>query len=330
MPRLAPILLVLCACEPTGAKTTEPTPSAPVASAPPPSDSAPSPKAPKSIPKKKKKKKRAKPLGCVLPEPSPPAAPSVGGATTQVADWGGAGDRCSVPAGYSPWSWSLLRRVRGLREKVVIITVDGGLDVGVTHQGLDVLRDYGVQATYFLTTAGLEKTKGGRDLVQRIATEGHEVANHSVTHPKLTRLDDAGVRAEIADADSWLAGVLGYSPRPFFRPPFLARNERTDRITKDLCYRPVWFTVYTRDDEEGIVADDIAKAVLCDDDGDQPRKLKRGSILMFHASQEETVKAWPVIFTGLRESGFRFMTLSEAIQARVKRKTKKTSGSSTG
>lgn len=213
----------------------------------------------------------------------------------------------------------MLRRVRGLREKVVIFTVDGGHSLPTTHLGLDVLRDYDVHATYFLTTSVLAKTGNeGRALVQRIATEGHELANHSVNHPSLTKLADDAVREEIAGADAWVADVLGYSPRPFFRPPFLARDQRTDRITKKLCYRPVWFTVHTRDDEANITADEITRAVLCDEKG-RDRKLESGSILMFHASQEETVKAWPVIITGLRDRGFRFMTLGEAIRARKKK-----------
>lgn len=261
--------------------------------------------------------------GCVLPEPGAPTRRGPRGATAQSADWLGPNDRCKVPEGYRPWSWSILRRVRGLRERVVIFTVDGGLNVGVTHAGLDVLRDYGVRATYFLTTGLLAKADGGRDLVQRIATEGHEIANHSVTHPKLTELSDEKVREEIADADAWLAEAVGYSPRPFFRPPFLDRDDRTDGITRDLCYRPVWFTVYTKDDTAGVTADDISRAVLCDDEDDKPRKIKSGSIFMFHASQKETVKAWPVIITGLRERGFRFMTLSEAMLAREKKKPKK-------
>ena len=211
----------------------------------------------------------------------------------------------------------MLRRVRGLRDKVVIFTVDGGHSIPVTHQGLDVLRDYGVRGTYFITTSVLDKLgQPGVELVQRIATEGHELANHSVSHPKLTELSDEKVRAEIADADSWIAEAVGYSPRPFFRAPYLDHDDRTDEITHDLCYRPVWFTVYTRDDEADTTADKITRAVLCDDDGKRERKIKRGSIFMFHASQIETVKAWPTIITGLQQRGFRFMTLSEAMEAR--------------
>ncbi len=268
-------------------------------------------------------KTQPKPTGCTLPLAKPPPPRTVGEATTDVSDWVGADDACTVPTGFRPWRWSVLHRVRGLRDKVVIFTVDGGLNVSVTHRGLDVLRDYGVHATYFMTTGTLSKAAGGKKLVQRIATEGHELANHSVSHPSLTKLSDEDVQREIADADAWLSDALGYSPRPFFRPPFLDRDARTDRITKNLCYRPVWFTVYTRDDERGISADDIARAALCDDDGAHKRKIKRGSIFMFHASQKETVKAWPVIITGLRERGFRFMTLSEAMQARRKRKDRK-------
>ncbi len=254
--------------------------------------------------------------GCRLPTPRPPRREAVGGAAAEVADWMDGAGRCVAPKEFQPWSWSTLRRVHGLREKVIVITVDGGHDLPVTHQGLDVLRDYGVRATYFLTTSVLARTAGGKDLVQRIATEGHELANHSVSHPNLTKLSDDDARAEIQGADAWIAEAVGYSPRPFFRAPFLDRDERIDRITKKLCYRPVWFTIHTRDDEANIKADDIARAVLCDEH--RARKIESGSILMFHASQKETVTAWPVIITGLEQRGFRFMTLGEALQARAR------------
>lgn len=263
---------------------------------------------------------------CVIPEARPPTQKATGGAAAPSFDWTDANDDCTVPQAFRPWSWSMLRRVRGLREKVVIFTVDGGHSVPTTQLGLDVLRDYEVHATYFLTTSVLSKRgREGRELVQRIATEGHELANHSVNHPSLTKLSDEEVRSEIADADAWITEVLGYSPRPFFRPPFLARDQRTDRITKNLCYRPVWFTVHSRDDEANITAEDITRAVLCDEKG-RDRKLENGSILMFHASQEETVKAWPVIITGLRDRGYRFMTLGEAIRGRAPRRERKPHG----
>jgi peptidoglycan/xylan/chitin deacetylase (PgdA/CDA1 family) len=261
---------------------------------------------------------------CELPEPDPPRrAPGASGAAVQVFDWLAVDGGCAVPKAYRPWSWSMLRRVSGLRKNAVVLTVDGGHNIEVTRAGLEVLADYGVHATYFLTTSELQKQGArGAELVQRIATEGHEIANHSATHPHLTKLDDKKVRAEIQDADDWLAEVLGYSPRPFFRPPFLDHDKRVGKILEELCYRPVWFTVYSRDDEPRISADDIAEAVLCAEDGG-PRKFDRGSILMFHASQKETVKAWPVILTALRQRKIDVLPLGEAMREAAESKAKR-------
>jgi peptidoglycan/xylan/chitin deacetylase (PgdA/CDA1 family) len=263
---------------------------------------------------------------CELPEPDPP--PKRGGAqgaSAKVSEWVAADGSCSAPREYRPWSWSMLRRVRGLRKNAVVLTVDGGHNIEVTRAGLDVLKEYGLHATYFLTTSELQKQgQAGSDLVQRIANEGHEIANHSATHPHLTKLGDSEVRGEIEKADTWLEEVLGFAPKPFFRPPFLDHDDRVGEILKDLCYRPVWFTVYSRDDEARITADDISEAVLCDDKSG-PRKFERGSILMFHGSQKETVKAWPVIFTALAQRKIEVMPLGEAMReaAEVRRKKDK-------
>ena len=199
--------------------------------------------------------------------------------------------------------------------KTIIVTVDGGLDNSTFERGLDVLRAQGIRATFFLMTGPMMRSPKGRVVLERLVAEGHELGNHTVDHPKLTQKTNEQARKQLLDAESWVQQVTGLTTMPLLREPYLDRDDRIDKLSRKLCYRPIWFTVYTRDDTEGVTAQQIIDAVLLD--GKKPRKLKSGSILMFHASQKQNLKAWPIIFGALRAKGYRFMPLGEALRRRA-------------
>ncbi len=226
-----------------------------------------------------------------------------------------------MPRAFRPWSWSRLRRVHGLGGKTVIVTVDGGLDNSTFEKGLDVLSTYGIRATFFLMTGPMMRTPKGRAVVERLVAEGHELGNHTVDHPKLSKKTDEQARQQLLDAERWVEKVTGLRTMPLLREPYLDRDDRIDKLSRKLCYRSIWFTVYTRDDTAGVTAQEIIDAVLLD--GEKPRKLKSGSILMFHASQKENLKAWPIIFSALRAKGHRFMPLGEALRRRAASKRRR-------
>lgn len=192
------------------------------------------------------------------------------------------------------------------------MTVDAGLDVEALEEALDLLDELKVRATFFLMTGPLREHPRGEEVVRRMVAAGHEMANHTVSHPHLTRHTDAQVRAQLEDAEAWVRRVAGVSTRPFFREPYLDRDARVDRLVADLCYRSVWFTIYARDDERDITARQIVEAVLLD--GDRARRIESGSVLMFHASQRENLRAWPVLFRTLRKRGFSIEPLGAALR----------------
>ncbi len=98
----------------------------------------------------------------------------------------------------------------------VALTFDDGPSEPYTGQILDILRDQGVKATFFLIG---ENARRHPALVRRIAREGHAIGNHSWSHRSLGRVSRATVRSELRRTDDLLRSLTGRCP-VLFRPPF--------------------------------------------------------------------------------------------------------------
>ena len=112
-----------------------------------------------------------------------------------------------------PSRW-VTTRVR-TSEKVLYLTFDDGPDPEFTPPILDLLRAYGVTATFFLIGNRIDEHP---EVVRRIVVEGHQLGNHSWTHPFMSNLPLPGQLDEIARTDQSLAAFDG-KPRHPFRPP---------------------------------------------------------------------------------------------------------------
>jgi len=97
----------------------------------------------------------------------------------------------------------------------VCLTFDDGPHPDFTPRVLDVLRTYGVRATFFVVGRA---AAAHPDLVHRIVSEGHEVAHHSFTHGEPGQTNARDLLREIHDTDAVLEGIVGHRPR-LFRPP---------------------------------------------------------------------------------------------------------------
>lgn len=127
----------------------------------------------------------------------------------------------------------------GLPESVgntVALTIDDGADASVVDAYLDFAKDSGVRLTFFVTSSypGWEDSKAK---MQPLVDSGQvQLANHTVTHPGLTRLGEAGIIEEVSGCESFLNRVYGVTGKPFIRPPYGYRNEWTDSVCAKLGY----------------------------------------------------------------------------------------------
>ena len=99
--------------------------------------------------------------------------------------------------------------------KKIALTFDDGPSREYTAEILDILKEYGVKATFFVVGVNIEKSP---DLLRRIVAEGHEIGNHTYSHPHLQKMDTATLAKELTRTDGLIQSITGLSPT-LFRPP---------------------------------------------------------------------------------------------------------------
>ncbi|MFE6287260.1 polysaccharide deacetylase family protein [Streptomyces sp. NPDC057877] len=135
-----------------------------------------------------------------------------------------------------------LLRVSGLG-RTMVLTFDDGPDPRYTPAILDTLAEYDVRAMFFVCG---EMVAENRDLVARMADEGHVVGNHTWSHPLLTRLRRSRVRAEMERTCEIIEDTYGERPE-WFRAPYGAWNRAAFQLGAELGMEPLAWTVDTLD-----------------------------------------------------------------------------------
>ncbi|MFI6007600.1 polysaccharide deacetylase family protein [Streptomyces sp. NPDC051243] len=133
-------------------------------------------------------------------------------------------------------------RVSG-RGRTMVLTFDDGPDARYTPYILDTLREYDVRAMFFVCG---EMVADNRDLLARMADEGHVVGNHTWSHPLLTRLSRARIRAEMERTSDIVEESYGERPL-WFRAPYGAWNRAAFQLGAELGMEPLAWTVDTLD-----------------------------------------------------------------------------------
>ena len=196
----------------------------------------------------------------------------------------------------------------------IALTFDDGPDPDWTPKILDVLKEKGVHASFFVIG---ENAEAYPDLVKRIVDEGHDVGNHTFTHPNLGELPEPLVTLEINATQRLFEALTGRSLR-LFRAPFLGDAEPTTadeivpiRIAQSMGYLSVGLHIdpndWQRPSADEIVERSIAEAT-------DPNPDVRGHIILLHDSggdRSNTVDALPKLIDALRARGFEFVPVSE-------------------
>jgi cellulose synthase/poly-beta-1,6-N-acetylglucosamine synthase-like glycosyltransferase/peptidoglycan/xylan/chitin deacetylase (PgdA/CDA1 family) len=207
----------------------------------------------------------------------------------------------------------VIRRV-GLLPKKIALTFDDGPDPDWTPQILDILKAKHVPATFFVIGANMEAHPS---LVQRILAEGHEVGNHTYTHPNLADTPQTAVRLELNATQRLFEALTGRSMR-LLRPPYLGDAEPTDADeivpiveAQKLGYITVGTHVDTLD-WQMLPVDQMMK--LVEKSINNPNPLVRGDVVLLHDSggdRSQTIKLLPVLIDRLRAEGYSFVPVSE-------------------
>jgi peptidoglycan/xylan/chitin deacetylase (PgdA/CDA1 family) len=127
-----------------------------------------------------------------------------------------------------------------MRERRIHLTFDDGPHPTNTPKVLEELKRAGIQATFFVTGKHLE-TSLGQELIHRAAAEGHQIGNHTYSHPRLTELTEDQIRQEILRTEQ-LIGDVNQGIK-ILRPPYGAHNPMVDQVAQELDYRLVLWNV---------------------------------------------------------------------------------------
>jgi cellulose synthase/poly-beta-1,6-N-acetylglucosamine synthase-like glycosyltransferase/peptidoglycan/xylan/chitin deacetylase (PgdA/CDA1 family) len=198
----------------------------------------------------------------------------------------------------------------------VALTFDDGPDPEWTPQILDILKEKHVRATFFIIGGNAEANPG---LVQRIVDEGHEVGNHTYTHPNLADTPTTAVALELNATQRLFQALTGRS-LVLFRPPYLGDAEPDDtseiipiEIAQSLGYLTVGEVVDPVDwSLPG--ADKIVEKALYQ--LQHPKPYAAGNTILLHdagGDRSQTVEALPILIDKLRARGYQFVPVSELI-----------------
>jgi peptidoglycan/xylan/chitin deacetylase (PgdA/CDA1 family) len=191
----------------------------------------------------------------------------------------------------------------------VALTFDDGPASPFTERILDILRDRKVTATFFVCGRNVQRCP---EILRRIHSEGHEIGNHTYSHPFFYFRSRSFMAAEIDRTQELIEGITGERP-VLFRPPFGVR----------------WLGIYTVLRERGLClvtwsdtgydwksgTEDIVRKTL--------NGLGAGSIILLHdgrrtyppgkIDQSSTVSALPAIIDGVLRAGLTFVSVSNLV-----------------
>ena len=198
--------------------------------------------------------------------------------------------------------------VHGPRGKSQIaLTFDAGATADCFDDLIVALEKARVHSTFFITGNWAQKN---RECAQAITRHGHEIGNHTLRHVDLTKQSDTVIREEIVRAENVLTEISGQTPRPRWRAPYGARNERVLRIAARLGYHSIYWTIDSLDSVEP----PKSARFLVDRITNRSDAELDGAIVLMHVGEKSTADALPAIIANLQARGFRLVTVSELLR----------------
>ncbi len=186
-----------------------------------------------------------------------------------------------------------------IRDSCIALTFDDGPDEAVTPRMLRSLKTSGVKATFFMLGNHVQRYP---ELVRRVASEGHEIENHTFAHADLVKLHDREpIRKQIDDAHAILA-ELGIQAK-FLRPPYGFADDNV-RMIADMPF--ILWNVDAQEWRPETSPSTMAASIVA--------QARPGAIILMHDTKSISADALPVVISRLQVRGFRFVSVAELLQ----------------
>lgn len=182
-------------------------------------------------------------------------------------------------------------------DKFVALTFDDGPSKSTTPEILDILNDKGIKATFFVLGS---RVKAYPDIVLSLKNSGHEIANHSYSHPKLPEGSASSIEKELEKTNDELA-KLQIEPK-WFRPPYGSFNATVKNVAFENNMHSILWSLDSKDWKRPS-AEILKQRILS--------KVESGEVILLHDIHKSTLKALPGIIDALKAHGYTFVTLTE-------------------
>lgn len=186
------------------------------------------------------------------------------------------------------------------KEKKVAISFDCAWGNEHTKPIMDILDQYDVKTTFFMVKFWAEKFP---EDVLEISKRGHEIGNHSSTHPNMAKLSVEDMTKELQGSSEAIEKITGKKP-DLFRPPFGAYSNNLIETCEANGYYVIQWDVDSLDWKE-ITTEQIVDRVT--------RNVKPGSIVLFHNNAEHVEDYLPAVLDKLKSEGYAIVPVGQLI-----------------
>ncbi len=186
-------------------------------------------------------------------------------------------------------------------KKQIAISFDAAWGNDDTQTLIDILKEYDVPATFFIVGSWVDKYP---ESVKALADAGHQIQNHSNTHPHMPQLSKEQMRDEIESCNKKIEAITGVCPT-LHRPPYGDYDNALIETLASLNMSTIQWDVDSLDWKDNATPDSICNRVTS--------KVKNGSIVLFHNDADHTPAALPNILKCLKDEGYEFVFISDLI-----------------
>lgn len=186
------------------------------------------------------------------------------------------------------------------QEKKIALTFDAAWGADKTEGIMEILKEYGADATFFLVGFWMESYP---EMTQKIAENGFEIGTHSNTHPHMSRLDTETIVTELTVSCAKINSLTDQQVT-LFRAPFGEYNDKVMTAAEGLGLQTIQWDVDSLDWRD-LSANDIAMRVI--------NAVQPGSIILMHNNGLHTAESLPIIISTLKNRGYEFRPIGEMI-----------------
>jgi peptidoglycan-N-acetylglucosamine deacetylase len=211
--------------------------------------------------------------------------------------------RWNLPLGPVPGPAGVLTRVPG-NDNRIVLTVDDGVSTPVVAAFAQFAQDSGTRLTFFVNGANPSWSVNASALRPLVDSGQVQMANHTWSHPYLTRMGLSTVEEQIRRNSDFLRNTYGADGTPFFRPPFGAHNADIDRVAADQGYTSI--TMWSGDVGDAVPENEsslVARAT---------KSFQPGQIVLMHANLPPITHCYGQLLDLIHSRNLQTVTLREA------------------